>query len=69
MRGTRPRHRAVQLDLFSPVDDRGNLISDSNGIPRLLDSPGRADHSCLTPQALMCGTRFIETGTPWERPD
>lgn len=69
MTSTRQRRRAVQLDLFSPVDEVGSLITDQNGVPRLLKSPGSVGSAELQnseeSEHLMCGQRFIETGNPW----
>lgn len=69
MRGNRPRRHAVQLDLYSPVDESGNLITGQDGTPLMNDKSsgeGPAGVSEPTrPDTFMCGQRFIETGWPW----
>lgn len=68
VKGRKHRRRGVQLDLFSPVDDAGNLLTCSDGTAQL--------HFGLMPDTalrvldgadigVMCGERFIESGSPW----
>lgn len=66
----KPRRRGVQLDLFSPVDDAGNLLVSADGVVQMLYGmpPPTAQHVRDVEESDgMCGERFIETGWPWER--
>lgn len=69
MRGNRPRRLAVQLDLYSPVDESGNLITGQDGSPLMNDHSSSEVRAAASEQAhpdtVMCGQRFIETGSPW----
>lgn len=69
MKSGKPRRRAVQLDLFSPVDETGNLLAGPDGAPRmhdmLLAQGVRAAAITAVPGVDMCGDRFLETGSPW----
>ncbi len=69
MRGNRPRRHAVQLDLYSPVDESGNLITGHDGIPVMNDQSSGEVRAAASepaqPETFMCGQRFIETGSPW----
>jgi hypothetical protein len=66
--GKKPRRRGVQLDLFSPVDDAGNLLTCSDGTAQLhfglLPNTAQRVLDCAD-SGVMCGKRFIETGSPW----
>jgi len=58
------RRRGVQLDLFSPVDDVGNLLTCSDGTAQLHygllpDTPLRVQDGA--DNGVMCGERFIES--------
>lgn len=59
----------MQLDLYSPVDESGNLITGQDGIPLMNDHPSREVRALASEpghlDTVMCGQRFIETGSPW----
>ena len=66
MNPSKARRRAVQLDLFSLVDESGNLVLGEAEVPALANS-GSHDARAGTMPGPMCGDRSVETGWPWTR--